>query len=90
MPLDISDCRSKVVSFLVAERERAKLKQYQLAKLMKLEQSLLSRLESGQRRIEICEFFIFAKALGFDPYAALRRIMDGGDSPRPRSGRPRR
>jgi transcriptional regulator with XRE-family HTH domain len=90
MPLDISDCHSKVVSLLVAERERAGLKQYQLADLLKLEQSLLSRLESGQRKITVCEFFIFAKVLSFDPYAALHRIMGDADSPKPRGGRRRR
>jgi transcriptional regulator with XRE-family HTH domain len=84
--LDTSECRAKVVDLLIAERERAGLKQGELAKRLKLQQSFVSRLESGQRRIEVCEFFIFAQAIGFDPHAALRRIMPGGDNLGSRGG----
>ena len=84
--LDTSECHAKIVDLLIAERERAGLKQGELAKLLKLQQSFVSRLESGQRRIEVCEFFIFAQAIGFDPHAALRRIMPGGDNLGSRGG----
>jgi len=79
--LDTSECHAKIVDLLIAERERAGLKQGDLAKRLKLQQSFVSRLESGQRRVSVCEFFVFARAIGFDPHAALRRIMRGGDSP---------
>jgi transcriptional regulator with XRE-family HTH domain len=84
--LDTSECHAKVVDLLIAERKRAGLQQGELAKRLKLQQSFVSRLESGQRRIEVCEFFIFAQAIGFDPHAALRRIMPGGGGPGSRSG----
>jgi transcriptional regulator with XRE-family HTH domain len=74
VPLDTSACHAKVVDLLIAERERAGLKQGELAKRLKLQQSFVSRLESGQRRVSVCEFFVFAQAIGFDPIAALRQI----------------
>jgi transcriptional regulator with XRE-family HTH domain len=88
--LDTSECHAKVVDLLIAERKRAGLKQGELAKRLKLQQSFVSRLESGQRRIDICEFFMFAQTIGFDPHAALRRIMLGEGSPGSRGGQPGR
>lgn len=37
-------------------------------------QSFVARLESGQRRVDVIEFFEFAEILGFDPFEVLRAI----------------
>lgn len=77
MLLDPNECHRQVVALLVAERERAGLRQQDLARKLKLPQSFISRLEHGQRRIQICEFFMLAQAIGFDGFKELRRIIQG-------------
>ena len=42
---------------------------------MRQYQSWVARIESGQRRIDLIEFFALARAIGFDPYKALKSIF---------------
>jgi len=83
--MDVQKFHREVIDLLIAERERAGLNQGQLARRLKVDQSKLSRLESGERKLELCEFFLIAQAVGFDPIAALRRLHDKGVPLRPRS-----
>ena len=64
-----------LVKLLVRERRAAGLRQGDLAKRMRQYQSWVARIESGQRRIDIIEFFALARAIGFDPYEALKTIF---------------
>jgi transcriptional regulator with XRE-family HTH domain len=59
---------------LVERRKQAKLTQAQLAKKLGWEQSTVSMLESGQRRIEVVEFMAMADALDFDPTEVIRQL----------------
>ena len=70
----------KLKILIIKERKRAGLKQGKLAKRLGLQQSLVSRLERGPRDIGVCEFFVLAPAIGFDPYPVLRQVFGGGDS----------
>ena len=54
-------CRS-----LVEARNRAGLGQKDLADRLDCHQSLVARIESGQRRIDVVEFIVLSRALGFD------------------------
>jgi len=83
--MDVQEFHRQVIDLLVAERERAGLNQGQLARRLKLRQSRLCRLERGQRKLELCEFFLIAQAVGFDPIAALLRLQYKGGPLRPRS-----
>jgi transcriptional regulator with XRE-family HTH domain len=70
--------RKKVKTAVISQRKRVRLRQGRLAERLGLQQSLISRLESGRRGIEVCEFFELAGAIGFDPHAELRRLFGGG------------
>ena len=65
---------------LVRARERAKLKQAEVAARLGLPASYLSKIESGTRRLDVIELIRIAEAMGVDPAeivseveAALRR-----------------
>jgi len=38
---------------------------------LRCHQSLIARLESGQRRVDVVELVVLARAIGFDPYEVL-------------------
>ncbi|MDG1737601.1 MAG: helix-turn-helix transcriptional regulator [Paracoccaceae bacterium] len=48
---------------LIAARKAAGLTQADLAKRLKCHQSLIARLESGQRRIDVVEMIVLARAI---------------------------
>ena len=51
---------------LVEARKHAGLGQKDLADRLDCHQSLVARIESGQRRIDVVEFIVLSRALGFD------------------------
>jgi transcriptional regulator with XRE-family HTH domain len=71
---------------LVAARKHAKLTQMQLAQRLSRPQSFVSKIERGERRVDVIEFFELAVAMGIDAHAFLKALTyeDG-----PQEGRPR-
>jgi transcriptional regulator with XRE-family HTH domain len=61
---------------LADARRRANLTQQELAKRLGKPQSFVSDYERGQRRIDLMEFLIIARALGADPGEIFRAIAD--------------
>ena len=59
---------------LCAERKRAGLSQFQLAKKLSKPQSFVSKYERGERRLDVLEFFHVAEALEIDPFKFLRTV----------------
>ena len=60
---------------LVKLRENAELTQRQLARKLRREHSLISRLESGERRVDVVEFFWICQACGADPARTASGLM---------------
>lgn len=56
---------------LIAERKAAGLTQEQLADRLHQHQSFVARVESGERRIDVVELIVLARAIGIDPTALL-------------------
>jgi len=67
--------RKALAAILVTERKKAGLRQEDLAKKLKRDQTWVARLEGGKRRIDVSEFFEIAEAIGFDPIKALAKIQ---------------
>lgn len=67
-----------MVRLIREQREARNLHQSDIAALLGEHQSFIARVESGQRRIDVIEFFRIADAIGFDPIKALKRIRDAG------------
>lgn len=56
---------------LIAARKAAGLTQEQLATRLKQHQSFVARVESGERRIDVVELIVLARALGTEAAALL-------------------
>ncbi|SEL67357.1 Helix-turn-helix domain-containing protein [Roseovarius azorensis] len=56
---------------LVDARTKAGLGQEDLAAKLNCHQSLVARIESGQRRIDVVELVVLARAIGFDASEVL-------------------
>nr|WP_256939170.1 helix-turn-helix transcriptional regulator [Ensifer adhaerens] len=64
-----------MIALLIEKREAAGLTQTELAVKLGEYQSLVARLESGQRRVDVVEFLAFADLLGFNPHDALDELI---------------
>lgn len=69
-----SDAQDALVSGLVAARKAAGVTQAHLAARLHCHQSLIARIESGQRRIDVVEFLILVRAIGADPDPILTSV----------------
>ena len=54
----------------------ASLRQIDLAKLLKKPQSYVSKIESGERNLDVIEFTQYCDGLGLDPYKYLKKLID--------------
>jgi transcriptional regulator with XRE-family HTH domain len=68
-------CHKALVALLISKREKTGLRQGDVAKRLGEYQSFIARIESGQRRIDVCEFLKIARAIGFDPGRALNKLF---------------
>ena len=59
---------------LVRARERAKLKQAEVAARLGLPASYLSKIESGTRRLDVVELIRIAEAMDIDPAELVREV----------------
>jgi ribosome-binding protein aMBF1 (putative translation factor) len=64
---------------LVDARIKAGLGQEDVAIKLKCHQSLVARIESGQRRV-VVELVVLARAIGFDPFEVLA-IVEAATEP---------
>ena len=60
---------------LVQLRQQAGLTQRQLAQRLRRERSLVGRLELGERRVDVVEFFWICQACGADPARTASSLM---------------
>jgi len=65
---------------LVAARKNAGLTQFQLAKRLSRPQSFVSKVERGERRLDVIEFFEVAQAIRIDAFAFLKTLNEGDGS----------
>ena len=60
---------------MVAARKAAGLSQHELAVRLKTTQTVIARIEIGERRIDVIEFIDLARALRIDPREILAQLM---------------
>ena len=56
-------------------RRAAGITQAELAKKLNRPQSFVSKIESGERRIDVIEFLQLAKYIGFDPCTLMQELI---------------
>lgn len=62
-----SGAHKHLVELLIAARRKAGLTQTELANLIGKDQKFVSLIERGQRRVDVLEFYVIARALGLEP-----------------------
>jgi transcriptional regulator with XRE-family HTH domain len=61
-------------NLLARSRERAGLKQFDVAARLSLPPSYLSKVENGTRRLDVIEFVQIANAMNVDPAEIMREL----------------
>ena len=64
-----------MVSALAQTRRDMGVPQVELAALLGKDQSYISNIERGQRRVDVVEFYAIAKAIGLDPVEWFAQIV---------------
>jgi len=59
---------------LVEARDKAGLTQQKLAKRLGKPQSFIAKYEGGERRLDVVEFIVIARAIGADPVRIVRAL----------------
>jgi transcriptional regulator with XRE-family HTH domain len=60
---------------LLAARDKSGLTQQKLAKRLGKPQSFVAKYEGGERRLDVIEFIMIARATGADPLRILRAVV---------------
>ncbi len=74
VPVSSPDQYERFQVLMVAAREKRGLKQIELANRLGQPQSFVSKYERGERRLDLLEFLIVAKALQIDPKGVIREL----------------
>lgn len=74
---------SALVQFLREVRGASGVTQVEMAKRLGRDQSTISLLEKGQRRVDVIEFIRIAEALGVDPVELFARVVERLKSSQP-------
>jgi len=70
-----SPAYSRLRRLLIKARTDAGLKQADLARKLGKPQSYVSKIEAGERRLDVIEFADLASAIGVDPVRLLKRVL---------------
>lgn len=70
-----SELSRKLRAVLRQTRKAAGLTQAETAERLGVPQSYVAKVEGGERRLDVAEFFDFVGALGADPYAVLQGVF---------------
>ena len=67
-------CHIALIRLLKEKRRASGIRQVEVAKKMKKQQNWMSRIEKGDRRLDVCQFLELADLIGFDPIKVLREV----------------
>jgi transcriptional regulator with XRE-family HTH domain len=71
------DLYDRCLAGLVEARKKAGITQTELAAELGRPQSFVAKYESGERRLDVAEYLMIARALAADPYRVLRAAERG-------------
>ena len=68
---------ARLIDLLVAVRHKAGIRQQSLARKLGKPQSFVAKYEGGERRLDVVEFVIIARALDADPVKLFKAFVAG-------------
>ena len=71
-----TDAYASFLAVLVSARKAAGLSQVALGRRIGKEQTFISQVERGIRRLDVVEFYVFARAIGVEPVSLFGRVAD--------------
>jgi transcriptional regulator with XRE-family HTH domain len=72
---DLSKAHAQLRTLLREARVKAGLRQTDVAERLGRPQSFIAKYEQGERRLDVVEFAIIARALGADPVKLLKIVL---------------
>lgn len=77
MPKSVfTDAYRIMLEHVVRARKEAGVTQVELARRVRRGQSVISLIESGERRLDVIEFYVIARALGYDPVVLFAGLVE--------------
>jgi len=70
-----TDAYAALLATLVSVRKEAGITQVELSQRLGKPQPFISNIERGERRVDIIEFYVIARALGADPEELFARVV---------------
>lgn len=71
-----TDAQAVVAEVLTSARRDAGILQAELARRIRKDQSYISNIERGQRRVGVLEFYAIAMAMHVDPVVLYRKLVN--------------
>lgn len=71
-----SDMQNRLRELLIRERKRAGLTQVELSDRLGAYRTFITKIEKGDRRLDVIEFLAIADAVGFDPMTVLNQVRE--------------
>jgi transcriptional regulator with XRE-family HTH domain len=75
-PSVFSEPYGELLRVLVDARREAGLRQVDLAERLGKPQSFVSKVERGERRLDVVELIVVARAIGVDEFRFLRTVAE--------------
>jgi hypothetical protein len=70
----LSEAQDALLASLTNTRKEAGIPNVALAKQLRCQQSLIDKIKSGERRIDLVELVVFCRAIGLDPSEVLLAV----------------
>ena len=74
-----SPLHEELRQLLVERRRRTGISQAELGRRLGWSQGTIGKIEAGEKRVTVVELIELGEALGFDPRAAVARVMKRQD-----------
>ena len=70
-----SDRWEQLLGILKRIRKEKGLTQVELAKILQRPQSLIAKIEAGERKLDVCQFLDYVEAIGGNPTAIIQELL---------------
>lgn len=73
-----------LLGWLREQRQSRGMTMRDVAAKLDLPHSWICKVETGERRLDVCEYFALCQAIGCDFHEGMRTLADAASTPKPR------